>query len=75
MQPTDAFQRLTEELTELRRGMELFQKRAMHKIDAIRIEVGPEEWNTAYRIASYLAIRNVLRQESSFDFGDNIEFD
>lgn len=76
MQPTDAFQRLVQELTGLRREMELFQKRVSHKIDEIKVEVGPEAWDNTFRLACYLAIRDVLYKESPMDFGgDDIEFD
>ena len=76
MQPTDAFQRLVQELTELRREMELFQKRISHKIDEIKVEVGPEAWDNTFRIACYLAIRDALHKDPPMDFGgDDIEFD
>ena len=71
MQPIDAFHRLTNELVQLREQMELFQRQAAHRVEALKVEIGPEKWDKAYRIAAYLAIRGVIRNDKPTEFGDD----
>ncbi len=76
MKPNDAFRRIIVEINDLKESMRMFQKRKQHILDTIRVEIGPDQWDVAFRIAAFLALKEVvLVQDDNEIGGKEIEFE
>jgi len=73
MNPDELTKRLTIKLSELRLNIESVHKKIQHEIILLRAEIGPDNWDASYRIATYLALKNVMdnverEDENDFEF-------
>jgi hypothetical protein len=76
MRQNDVFNHLVTELNKLKEGMVLFNKRMQNTIDLIKAEIGPERWDISFRIAAFLAIKDVMTPSNQTEVGGKeIEFE
>jgi len=71
MSPDEFMKQLAVKLNELRENVESVHKKIQHEIAQLKVMIGPDEWNESYRIAAYLALKNVIdetEEDNEFDF-------
>ena len=58
MKHKEAFTRLTTTFAETHRKMQLIEKEFENTVDALRIEIGDEEWDVHFKAAVFLAMKD-----------------